>query len=37
MVVFDYNDQLRRPRNGIVIQRIDGPAFKEKTIRCLAK
>ena len=37
MVIYDYIDHLHRPRNGIVIQRIDGPAFKEKTIRCLAK
>ena len=37
MVIYDYIDHLHRPHNGIVIQRIDGPAFKEKTIRCMAK
>ena len=36
MVVFDYIDHLHRPKNGIVVQRIDGPAFKERTIRCLS-
>ena len=37
MVIYDYIDHLHRPHNGNVIQRIDGPAFKEKTIRCLSK
>lgn len=36
MVVFDYIDHLHRPHNGTVIQRIDGPLFKERTIRCLS-
>lgn len=36
MVIYDYIDHLHRPHNGTVVQRIDGPAFKERTIRCLA-
>ncbi|MBQ7277903.1 MAG: nucleoside hydrolase [Clostridia bacterium] len=36
MVIYDYIDHLHRPKNGTVIQRIDGKAFKERTIRCLS-
>ena len=36
MVVYDYIDHLHRLHNGIVVQRIDGRAFKERTIRCLS-
>ena len=37
MVIYDYIDHLHRPCNGTVVQRIDGPAFKERTICCLSK
>ena len=36
MVIYDYINHLHRPNNGIVIQIIDGAAFKERTIRCLS-
>ena len=36
MVIYDYIDHLHRPHNGTVVQRIDGSAFKERTIRCLS-
>ena len=37
MVIFDYIDHLHRPHNGTVIRRIDGRAFKDRTIRCLSE